>query len=133
MENNFDRRPVMDFIRNTLGCGCPDEVFKKIEIGEIKAPEGIVRLRRINIGNALLVYIVWPLHEDDYESGIRHTTVAGRTERDSDGFNRFRLVVVASDSLSTDSVSAVFALGAGKDEKMHLHFVDSERIDQAGI
>ena len=131
MENSFDRRLVIDFVRNTLGCCCPDEVFESIEIEEINAPEGIARLRRINIGNTLLVYVAWPAY--DYESGIRHTAVAGRNERDRDGFNRFRLVVVRSDSLSTDSISGVFVSETGKDEKMHLHFVDSPEIARASL
>jgi hypothetical protein len=49
---------VKEFVRNTLGCDCAEEVFEHIE-NEKGVEAGGIRLRnKINVGNRLLVYIV---------------------------------------------------------------------------
>jgi hypothetical protein len=117
-----------DFVRNKLGCDCPDEVFEKIEHGEINPAEGI-HARTITVGGRLLIYI-WHIDDPSLMEAEFSTVFAfGKDERDRRGLNRFRAV------LSADNVEAIRAIAeplfqalVDKDEKIHLHVVATEDV-----
>ena len=51
------RDEIKTFVQKTLGCGCPEEVFRHIDWEtNAESPEAGL-YSRINIGNRLLVYI----------------------------------------------------------------------------
>ena len=125
MERNH---ATVEFVKKTLGCACPDEVFEQIEYGDNEHFKGIL-LRSITVGGRLLIY-VWEVN-DPAVVASRFTDVLalGKDERDRRGLNRFRAV------LSTDDVDRLKSLAQGlfegwqeKDEKTHLHVVASEDV-----
>ncbi len=112
---------VREFVRNTLGCSCAEDVFRHIENERGMEAGGVVLRNKINVGNRLLVYVV--------EAGtgtlaeMPALVAAGKEERDSRGFNRFRLVLASDDNkLKRRSLEAFNALGA-TDDKIHLHII----------
>lgn len=126
---NGDRHLLWkQFIRDTLGCGCPDEVFEKIDITPLATDQSTGSpVLRINVGDRLLIYIA----EDIDEAQVAEVLRAGIAERDAGGFNRFRLVVGCYDTLPepTYGSSLMAALSPG-DEKVHLHLIPVSEIPQ---
>jgi hypothetical protein len=119
------------FVRETLGCTCPDEVFEQVEIGEgSPLPDG-GRVRRIAIGGRLLIYLVDGVPVDAVDRDIRGWTLSGRIDRDGAGMNRFRLVI-GLDGLSgsdADRIKGAFAAACDEgDDRMHLHLVEPDSI-----
>ncbi len=106
---------VKEFVKNTLGCQCPEEVFEKIEVdSEVRVADHTVD-RRINVGDRLLIYLVDgdKLQNKDLEVLVR----AGKEERDNAGFNRFRLVVMSDGEIELERLEELV-----RDyEKVHLH------------
>jgi hypothetical protein len=50
---------IKTFVRQTLGCACPEEVFKRIDCqSDIKLNDNILLSSKINVGNKLLIYVV---------------------------------------------------------------------------
>lgn len=124
MNNQYTDKSITDFVRGTLGCGCPDDVFKKIEVSRERTVKQLSEITRINIGDTLLVYIVNDSLMDNYESITRALVSAGKGDRDRFGFNRFRLVLSGDDRLDLQNkIKNVFLSLIGGDEKLHLHFV----------
>ncbi len=112
---------VKDFVRNILGCDCAEDVFKHIE-NEKNVEAGGARLKnKINVGDRLLVYIV---EEDgDILKKMPALISAGKKERDSRGFNRFRLVLASDDkTLRKRGFEAFKAMGIS-DDRIHLHII----------
>ena len=121
-----DPHQMKDFIRHTLGCGCPDEVLEWIECKRSEvAPGHDVRLLRIDVGGQLLVYVI--------ESGIdpKHAVAAlpvvlaaGMVERATGGFNRLRIVVACADPDTAGPVlERSFNASAPRDDKVYLHVI----------
>ncbi|MFP3908917.1 MAG: hypothetical protein ACOC5L_00735 [Halobacteriota archaeon] len=114
---------VKEFVRNVLGCECPEEVFEHIEVDTgVKVADYTVE-RRINVGNRLLVYIV----DGDELQGedLKSLVITGKEERDDKGFNRFRFVVMSNDKPSLEGLQD---LVKGY-EKVHLHLISRDEID----
>ncbi|MFO7966915.1 MAG: hypothetical protein R6U44_04885 [Archaeoglobaceae archaeon] len=114
---------VKKFVRETLGCQCPEEVFEKIEVdSEVRVADYTVD-RRINVGDRLLIYLVDgdKLQNKDLEVLVR----TGKEERDSAGFNRFRLVVMSDGEIELERLEELV-----RDyEKVHLHAVGRSMVD----
>ena len=112
------------FIRHTLGCGCPDEVFEHIRIDML--PEVFLGLPvdyMIDVGGRLLVAVCASADWRQVQQSLTGILRRAREYRDRNGFNRFRLVVAAEDADEARAVlQSVFddAVSDG-DEKMHLH------------
>jgi len=121
---------IIEFVKETLGCACPDEVFEKIEAGKAAIAQFAVGATRIVVGDRLLIYIVSPQSLSELCANIGEAAVMGKNDRDTNKYNRFRLVVI-SDKDSDSSAEAItrFAEAAGSDEKMHLHFIGTENKD----
>jgi hypothetical protein len=99
------------FVRDTLGCGCPDEVLAAITAEEMAGPP--LPRWRLDVGGRLLVWVV----DGDRAAAdaVAECLRAGVEERDRLGFNRFRLVVVGSEARATGSLAG--------DDRAHLHLI----------
>ena len=120
---------IKRFVQETLGCSCPEEVFKKIgfrkECDEFPGS-------KIIIGNRLLVYIITMDGKSGMQEVINPAVEQGVMERDSKGFNRFRLVLAtASPDELRSSAEQVFIDSGHANEKTHLHVVNM--IDVKGF
>ncbi|MFD2111329.1 hypothetical protein [Thiorhodococcus fuscus] len=116
---------LAQFIRQTLGCGCPPEIFEHV----VDAPTAISRnagiRRRIDVGGRLLIYLVEPHDADQALTRLTNWISAGRTERDSAGMNRLRLVLALDSPTPQDRarLESAFAEAAQGDERLHLHIL----------
>lgn len=119
---------ITTFVQHILGCGCPEEVFRYIECQcDIKINDIAVK-NRVNIGNRLLIYVAEVNEPDSVNRILPLLYDAGKKDRDSSGFNRFRLVL-AADIVDDIKQSAVDTFNSiNKDDKMHLHVILKNNI-----
>jgi hypothetical protein len=118
------------FVQNTLGCGCPEEVFKSIDVRRsIRLNNFIVLDIAIVIGDRLLIYIAEAGSEGCIEEHLPVLVAAGKKERDEQGLNRFRLVLVTDrpDEIRQTSERRFEEL-RGMDEKVHLHVIKKSQL-----
>ncbi len=126
---NFDKEKIKTFVKQTLGCACPEEVFEYIDcLSKIQLNDDIVLRNKINIGNRLLIYVLEINSKDSIENMLTLLINTGKTERDSLKFNRLRLVLVTDrvDEIKTNAESIFNTIN--KDEKVHLHVVHEKSI-----
>ncbi|HSL19263.1 MAG TPA: hypothetical protein VLB51_15270 [Methylomirabilota bacterium] len=118
---------LVRFVRETLGCGCPEELVERTALDRSEAGEP-----GLDVGGRLLVRV---LIGDDVEGLVRNLPGAVlrlRDERDRRGFNRVR-VVVAHDRLGDVAAAldrVVAALGPG-DDRLHLHLLSPADLPAA--
>ncbi len=119
----MDKAKIKAFVQQTLGCGCPEEVFRHIECESDISRDGVRILYRINIGNRLLVYVL-PVDGLDALGDLIPVIVNyGLRDRDSSGFNRLRLVLAAEDEEYIRSGAEDIFKNMQQDEKVHLHVI----------
>ena len=118
---------IKRFVQETLGCSCPEEVFN--QIGYQKEYDGISG-GKVNVGDRLLIYIITMEGKSSIKGVINSALERGVVERDKKGFNRFRLVLVAShpDELRSSAEQAFNSSGY-TDEKTHLHIVNESDVE----
>lgn len=126
-----DNNDIKIFVQNTLGCGCPEEVFRSIQCRwNVRLNSFIILNARIVIGNRLLIYISEAESEGCIEEHLHVLMAMGRKERDEKGLNRFRLVIVADDPAEIQKVAGkMFEELRGTDEKIHLHVVHKKDLN----
>ena len=118
------------FVKNTLGCGCPEKVFEKIDVSKLLTVEHEKEITRIVVGDTLLIYVMRPEPSDDFVDSVVSIGLAGKTDRDTNSYNRFRLVVTSlEDDVQQQKVSERFSKSFNADEKMHIHFVNQELVE----
>ena len=123
-----DNDKLKSFVQDTLGCGCPEEVFRSIDSRHNVPLSNDVTLNSvITIGNRLLIYVVEAGSQAFIEKNLAVLISAGKHDRDSRGLNRVRLVVVADESLDRLPVQSQFDRLKGTDEKIHLHIIRKEK------
>ena len=122
---------IKNFVRNTLGCTCPDHVFEQIVDQQVTSRIS-PHTRSITIGGKLLLY-VWKVGSpDQLAEGIPAILASGKKARNELGLNRFRAILVtATPSTIKSQADLCFSKFRDLDEKMHLHVVSSR--DLAGI
>jgi hypothetical protein len=119
---------IKTFVRDTLGCKCPDSVFSEIARGllEIPTDAGPLAVERILVGARLLIYL---LHTDDSAltaASLPDLLALGRRERDAAGYHRFRLVLSGEiGAHARRDLDAVFERERQGDDNVHLHIVSS--------
>jgi hypothetical protein len=123
----MDKETIKAFVQNTLGCGCPEEVFQQIACESMKHKDGIV-LQKINIGNRLLVYVYPVTGAGSLQELIPRIVGIGKEERDRSGFNRFRLVLAADDREAIQKVAEELFKGIYNDDRVHLHILSKKTI-----
>jgi hypothetical protein len=117
---------IKRFVQETLGCSCPEEVFNKIDYQ--KEGDGILG-RKVTVGDRLLIYIITIDRKSSIQGVINSALEQGVLERERKGFNRFRLVLVASrpDELRSSAEQAFNSSGY-TDEKTHFHVVSESDV-----
>lgn len=124
---------VTRFVRDTLGCRCPDEVFERIRIiARADAFAGLPVETVIDVGGRLLVAVCASTHWREVLQTLPAIARSGRAYRDRHGYNRFRLVVAAPEpELAQPALAAVFDAASAEDEHMHLHVLAPQAL--AGV
>jgi len=116
------RAAIVRFVRETLGCGCPDEVFEQT------SDSGPGELRRIALGGRLLVYLIRPTEAGLTADRLGDYLSRGRGERDALGFNRVRLVIADEAATEREDLQAAFEDLRAGDERLHLHIVPAAAL-----
>ena len=118
---------IKRFVQEILGCSCPEEVFNQIDYQE--EGDGILG-RKVTVGNRLLIYIITMDGKSNIQGVINSALVQGVEEREKNGLNRFRLVLVTScpDELCSLAEHAFDSSGYA-DEKTHLHIVSESDLE----
>jgi hypothetical protein len=119
---------IIAFVKRTLGCNCPEEVFSTLDCRSDIPLHGIVLDLKINVGNRLLVYVVTVDDPDSLRRILPVLVTAGKKERDGAGFNRFRLVLAADDISKIKNEAEMIFNSLNEDEKVHLHTVSGKSI-----
>ncbi len=133
MNSRLRNEKITAFVRDVLGCGCPDEVFNKIEVSNIEFDPDMETATRIVIGDTLLIYILPDTPVAIVTSKIGKLIAAGKQDRDLHGYNRFRLVLHSYDNQALEEdVLGLFSAIAAKDTKLHLHFVEADTLATLG-
>ncbi len=120
---------VTRFVREVIGCNCPDEVFRQVEIhrgsSAVKACSADCELR---IGGRLLIVVT-------SEAGTRlaphlaEVVAEGKRARDELRFNRFRLVVQTQrPGEESEQLVRAFESVPDKDERTHLHVLPEGEV-----
>jgi len=121
---------IKHFVQNTLGCGCPDEVFRSIDVRRnVRVNNFIILDNAIVIGNRLLVYITDAGSAGCVEEHLPVLVALGKKERDVKGLNRFRLVLVADEPDEVrQSAERKFEELRSTGEKVHLHVIKKNQL-----
>lgn len=84
---------VKRFVREVIGCDCPDDVFRDVRIRRgSSAVQAFAADCELRIGGRLMIVVTSePTALSD--SLLAQALAEGRRARDDAGFNRFRLVV----------------------------------------
>ena len=86
--------------------------------------------RKINVGDRLLIYIITMDGQSNIQGVINSALEQGFEERERKGFNRFRLVLVASHPDELRSLAEhAFDSSGYTDEKTHLHIVNESDVE----
>ena len=121
---------LIHFIRDVLGCTCPDEVLADIRVE--RDPDGFAGLPvdfLLRVGGKLLVGVCASDAAGAAGEILSRCFSAGRALRDAEGFNRFRLVVVSDDpDQDADVLRAAFDGLPGGDGKLHLHVITRAQL-----
>lgn len=119
---------LIKFVRHTLGCKCPEEIFDRIEYQEGSGGADPYT-RSITLGERLLVYI-WETNDPSLvETKLPAMLLCGKNERDQRGLNRFRAVIATDDVDRIGSIAQrLFRDLSDKDEKVHLHVVPTREV-----
>ncbi len=120
------RSRLRSFIRATLGCGCPDEVLRRIDCTHTTPTHELdAGLSRIDVGGQLLVYVLHvTTNPHQVAAALPGVIAAGLVERDGGGFNRLRVVVAADDPAALRPIAErAFSESAPVDDRLHLHVV----------
>ncbi len=117
------------FVRETLGCGCPDDVLARIEVKEAPGLAHVAEVRGVlEVGGRLLVWILCPADTGGFRARLPSIVEAGRTERDARRFNRLRLVVsTPAGRHGWDAELATIAAKTG-DDRVHVHLLEASLV-----
>jgi hypothetical protein len=127
-----DRPSIEHFVRRTLGCRCPDEVFQSITIERASTSRDALPHTRLVIGGRLLIHVFEAPGTKATTAAVAALAKQGLSERDAQHFNRYRLVV-ASDhptQLLTEA-KASFASAVDDDDRAHLHVLATDQLPDA--
>lgn len=126
----WNNATLKTFIKDTLGCGCPDAVFEKIEVSKYRTEGYSNEFTRIVVGDTLLIYMVRPADSEPVHDSVEVIALQGKNDRDRHRYNRFRLVLATNDEPAhDDTIKKRFRQHFGADEKMHLHFIHKLQLE----
>lgn len=134
MNASWKNEKIKVFVKNTLGCGCPEKVFEKIDVSKLQTVENEKEITRVVVGGTLLIYVIRPRLAGDFVDSVEAIGLAGKNDRDTNNYNRFRLVVSGfDDDVQQEKVSERFSKTFNTDDKMHIHFVNQELVKGLSI
>ncbi|HQR23765.1 MAG TPA: hypothetical protein PL152_03385 [Steroidobacteraceae bacterium] len=123
---------IVAFVRTTLGCQCPDDVFRAVAVERVGARNGGIAHVRLTVGDRLLIYVFEPGQAGAAAEVVESLARTGIAERNARGFNRFRLVIATPNPRGfPGDAPATFAAVAGPDARAHLHFVATSGLPPA--
>ena len=127
-----DHGDIERFVRGTLGCGCPDEVFRTVSVSRLPAVPGRPSVLQLLIGSRLLIHVAAAPAEPSAAGWLEQLAANGRAVRDRHGYNRFRLVI-AAEATGRDAagLEARFARVLARDERAHLHVLEPGQLPEA--
>lgn len=112
------------FVRETLGCGCPDEIVARTDVE--RSADGELGL---NVGGRLLVRVLQPDDRDRIIELFPETVERLCAERDLRGFNRLRLVAVCDEPEMLGPVlEGLLPAIAAADDRVHVHAVPRDGL-----
>jgi len=124
-----DAKAIEVFVRGTLGCRCPEEIFADITISHQQNPDSDPACTRLVLGSRLLVYFLDARHSKALHADVATLTTRGCADRNCNHLNRFRLVVTADRPDETRAeVDTAFAGAAGHDDHAHLHVIAAGQL-----
>ena len=120
---------VARFVREVIGCNCPDEVFRKIEVqrgsSAVKTCSADCELR--TGGRLLIVVTSEPVPK--LVSHLAEVIGEGKRARDESNFNRFRLVVQTENAAEQgEKLMRAFEAVSGKDDRTHVHVLERGEV-----
>lgn len=128
----MNRPDVERFVRGTLGCACPEEVFRSVSISRAPAAAGLPATTEVLVGSRLLIRLVALPWEPAAPGWLERLATEGRATRDRHGYNRFRLVIaIPADEQAwerTGGFAARFARAAAGDDRAQLHLLAEDQL-----
>lgn len=122
-----DNKAIKEFVRNTLGCNCPEEAFQYIDYRTVvNIDENIVPAYEINIGNRLLIFAAAIDEVDSLRTVLSKLVLAGINKRDEKKFNRFRLVLLSAAEIDIAEQASEIFNSLATDDKVHLHVINKD-------
>ncbi len=122
-----DNKVIREFVRKTLGCNCPEEVFQYIDFRKVvNIDENILPAYEINIGNRLLIFAAGIDEADSLRSILSKLVQVGVNKRDEKKFNRFRLVLLTTRVNYIEEKAFEIFDSLVTDEKVYLHVIDKD-------
>ena len=116
---------IKSFVKDTLGCGCPEEVFRHIEHAENNPIQENLRVaHRIDVCGRLLIYVYNVERSTDILEDMTKLIRHGQRAKKTDGYNRFRLVLVSDDKEGVAGIATKVFDKLEKEENIHLHVID---------
>jgi hypothetical protein len=118
------------FLRIQLGCACPEALLARAVVREV--PEqfrGLPGDCLITVADRLLVLVIWTTSWQEVSAALELLCQRGRELRDTEGFNRFRLVLVTPEpDATTAALRRRFAALADRDQRLHLHLIRPQQL-----
>lgn len=120
---------LVHFVREGLGCHCPQEILESIRLQPIPLESPGISLG-LDVGGRLLVLILdYPKPEALTGDRLSSLLDLGRRLRDERGFHRLRLVLVVPEAESAYWSGLCAALPL-PDDRSHWHVFPAHRLPQ---
>ena len=124
---NDNKAQIKHFVRDILGCTCPDEVFTQIR--RLDPCTGVASAHAVyGIGGRLCVAVYVPADWRELAQKLGRLVADGMQYREKHGYNRFRLVIASSDDDAAIQLPKVFEALPEIDDKVHLHVVAPSQL-----
>ena len=115
---------AVHFVRATLGCSCPDEVFDHYQVLRGRSEYG--PFVQLIMGDRLLVKIIDMSEQSLIEEAVPEILKNGVEERERRHLNRFRLVIVGH--LSPEVQKTITELTDKMDSRVHVHIISPDEM-----
>ena len=125
-----NRAAITRFVREVLGCNCPDSVFRQVTVRRGSTAVRSCRVDyEIRFGDRLLIIVTSSPEELAPTSRLENVIGEGKQARDNARLNRFRLVVVTTNTTHwREELLRLFGAISSRDEKTHLHVIESNEM-----
>lgn len=128
----MDCADVEQFVRGTLGCSCPEEVFRSMSVRHVPSVADRPAHTELLVGSRLLIRVVEEPADPAAAGWLERLVADGLAARDRHGYNRLRLVIVARTpggvAGGSNGLEARFARAATGDERAHLHLLAEAQL-----